>query len=357
MDAIFFPRNDYPNNIEVCAHRLGKSMTYTEQTDGLRFDISYAPFMALAKARNIKVGSFAAYSEFNNASINTAKEDIANGHLWVDEYSLCPALEEKITHYESPTDEEFIAAYNSELMPAFVNTFGKKPVALSYSYGQQGFNGVVCPLYLGGRNSQNLNYTDYGVSYGNPNNEPYSFARFRSKASTTRWLDTAWGHDKDFAGQLVIQGALIDATKQNGGWLNNFTHWHNYWQNDIEQWAETYLDLLASKNVNNDIYFAGYGEALAYLVYRQIITKAVMYSPVKYSSTKLVIRLETINNLGVNPELLQVPISVKFSTAGTPLAGESIKCNNRNLISLGNNQYIIEIPFEVFPYAVIEKSN
>lgn len=357
MNTIFFPRNDYPNNVEICSHRLGKKMTYTEQTDGLNFDVSYSQFMALAKARNIKVGAFASYYELNHANIGLAKDDERNSHLWIDEYSLCPSLYDKITEYQSPTEEEFVAAYNAELLPAFEQTFERKPVALSYAYGQQGFKNVVCPLYLGARNSWYNGDTDYGINLGSPNDFPYSFQRFSSKQGTTRWFDYAVTHDNDYSGSLELLSSKIDETMQNSGWLNNFTHWHNYWQTHNEQWAATYLDLLASKNEHNEIYFAGYGEALAYLVYRQIITKVVMYSPIQNSSSQLIIRLETDNVLNVDTDLLQIPISVKFSTVSTPLAGADLK-SDHNLISLGGSDYIVEIPYSGrFPYAIIEKES
>ena len=79
-----------------------------------------------------------------------------------------------------------------------------------------------------------------------------------------------------------------------------------------------------------------------------------MYSPVM-DSDSLVIRLDARNTLGVDTDLLQVPISVKFSTAGTPLAGQTIK-SDRNLVSLGNGDYIVEIPYSDFPVAKIEKA-
>lgn len=355
MEVIFFPRNDYPSKVEVCPHRLGKKMTYTEQTDGLNFSVSYSQFMSLAKARNIKVGSFSSYYEFNDAGIATAISDFKNNKLWIDEYSLCPSLYEKITHYESPTEEEFIAAYNNELMPAFVQTFGRKPVALSYSYGQQGFKDAVCPIYLGARNSWYNGNTDYGIGYGTPNDKIYSTSRFCSKDGTTRWYDYAKSQlGNDFQASLDLVDAKIDETMLNGGWLNNFTHWHNYWQDGNEEWAEAYLDLLAQKNLNNEIYFAGYGEAVAYLVYRQLITRAVMYSPVHNQTTQLIIRLQVDNTLGIDTDLLQVPISIKFSTVGTPLAEKTIT-SDCNLVSLGGGDYIVEIPYTGrFPYAIIK---
>lgn len=354
MDAIFFPRNDYPNNVEICAHRYGKKMTYTEQTDGLQTSISYLPYMSLAKARNIKVGCFVGLS---SAVVDTPNGDVKSDYeankIWLDAYSMAPNIQTKIVNGETITQEEWNTAYNLYLLPNFYNFTGKKPVALSYSYGTNNFKDYTTQ-FLGARNSANNGDTDYGVGNGNPSDKPYSFNRFCSKTSTTRWYDQAKTNSNDFSGQLTIQSALIDTTLQNSGWLNNFTHWHNYWEDGNEEWAETYLDLLASKNVNNEIYFAGYGEAVAYLVYRQMITKAVMYSPNANHNEQLVIRLEATNTLNVDSDLLQVPISVKFSTVGTPLEGQTIK-SACNLISLGSNQYIVEIPYSRFPVAVIEK--
>ena len=350
MDTVFFPRKDY--DVEVCAHRLGKSMTYTEQTDGLQLNTSYAQFMALAKARYIKTGCFVYIPDFQNANIQQALNDSMNGHIWLDLYSLCPSLSEKIVAGIAITEEEWDAAYDTELLPAFSGALHRKPVALSYSYGRDSFKDYITQL-LGARNSAYNGDTDYGFGHGSPADQPYSFARYKSKASTIRWYDYAKDHGDDFSGTLSIVGAKIDETKANGGWMNNFTHWHHYWQQGNQVWAERYLDLLAGKNANNDICFTGYGEALAYLLFRQSITRAVMYSPTYYRESRLVIRLET-DLQDADPDLMQVPVSVKFSTVGTPLAGVSIRSDN-NLVSLGGGDYIVEIPFARFPGAVIEK--
>lgn len=359
MDVVFFPRKDY--DVEVCAHRLGKKMTYTEQTDTLGTTASYNGFVSLAKSRGIKVGVFAEISDFSTSRFTDAKSDYDNGNLWIDLYSRTPSLAEKIQNHETITEEEFEYAYTNEMLPAFYSALGKKPVGLSYSYGNDSFKNYVIPTFLGARNSepsgsydQNTYPTDYGNGYGNPNNQSYSKSRYKSKASTIRWYDAARNKGNLFTEELAIVSNKIDETLLNGGWLNNFTHWHQYWSHGNEQWAETYLDLLAQKNANDEIYFAGWGEAVAYLVYRQLITKAVMYSPKNNANNQLIIRLAAVNTIGIATDLLQVPISVKFSTANTPLEGQTIK-SNRNLISLGNNQYIVEIPYSDYPVAIIEK--
>lgn len=356
MNAIFFPRNDY--NVEVCAHRYGKSMTYTEQTDGQQNEgqyLSYQWLVPIAKQKGIKVGIFAML----NGSISSAgglREDYDNEDVWLDAYSYVPNLAQKMSQGEVITEEEWNEAYNTYIYPNFYAFTGKKPVALSYSYGNHTFQQYITQ-FLGGRNSGTSNNTDYGVGYGSPNNIPYSFLTFQSKESTTRWYDTEFVKPTpDWNAAISTQGDLIDATMLNHGWINNFTHWHNVKRDGNQSVYEDYLDMLAAKNVNDEIWFCGYGEALAYLVYKQLITKISMYSPKLHQDNQLVIRLDARNTLNIDTDLLQIPISIKFSTTGTPLEGYQIKSRN-NLISLGNNQYIIEIPYSEFPYAVINKDS
>ena len=362
MEAIFFPRNDYPNNIEVCSHRYGCSMAYTEQTDDLKNtspDTPYTWIVPYAKSKNIKVGGFVNVNKGQISPMNGLKEDYDNGYIWLDAYSLTPNLAEYIrptgSHYgEDITQEMWNEAYNNYILPIFYNFTGVKPIALSYSYGKDTFKNYILQ-FLGARNSNNNGNTNYGVGFGSPNNIPYTWQSYNSCESTTRWYNAEKiKPTQDWAAAILAQGNLIDATKLNGGWINNFTHWHDVVSDGRQEIYEDYIDMLAQKNVNNEIWFCGYGEALSYLVYRQIITKAVMYSPNSDATNKLVIRLETINNLGIDADLLQVPISVKFSTIGTPLAGQTIK-SNCNLISLGSGQYIVEIPYAKYPGAVIEK--
>lgn len=357
MEAIFFPRNDYPNKIEICQHRFGKSMTFTEQSDRILPSGSFSWISNLADTYGIKVGFFAIYTDFSDANFSNAKAAFNAGKVWFDEYSMAPSIQYKIEHYNEDhipvTDEEFVEAYEETLLPSFLNAMGKKPVALSYAYGVQTFSDAVCPLYLGARNSWYEYHTDYGIGFGSPNNVQYSFADYKSRQSTIRWYDKALPTSA-FSEGISEVASLIDTTLQNGGWLNNFTHFHSVIANGHQAIYEQYFQMLADKNANDEIYFAGYGEAVAYLVYRQLITKAVMYSPVESPNDKLVIRLEALNTISIDTDLLQVPISVKFSTAGTPLEGQNIK-SNRNLISLGSGEYIVEIPYDRFPIAVIEK--
>lgn len=215
MNAIFFPRNDYPSNVEICPHRLGKKMTYTEQTDGYNVYYgainTFSEYTEMAKARNIKVGCFmglsSPVSDPNDAILN----DYNDGKLWLDAYSYTTELAPKITGGGTITEQEWNEAYENTLLPNFYNFLHKKPVALSYSYGNASFRNYVIPKFLGARNSSpsgdtihNTFPTDYGVGYGNPNNEPYSIERYKSKASSMRWYDAAREQSDNFEEQLSI---------------------------------------------------------------------------------------------------------------------------------------------------------
>lgn len=368
MDAVFFP--EPPNrsySVEVCKHRLGRKMTYTEDTDLIRGNCKNW-ILPLMKSKGIKYSNFS-YGGSLLEDHAFFKQYIADGDLWLDIYFYTPNAA------GGTISQEMYEEYRDLNFEVFQKYFGIRPIAYSYSYGNPSFRPYVGKDFLGARCSGQTSYTDYGVGCGNPNNVPYGtemyseyppehnqYGDYLFKPSTLRWqnmvidnIPSPTAQDFDNVTQYVSE--LIDATLLNNGWINNFIHISDvYDAGEMQQQAyERYVTMLAQKNANNEIYFAGYGEAVAYLVYRQMVKRGVMYSPSDNPQNELIIRLETDNSqLQVNTDLLVIPISVKFSTVGTPLEGQTIK-SDRNLISLGNNQYIIEIPFSRFPVARIEK--
>lgn len=105
MLALFSCNNTPPqtlllDNLKVCPHRFGKRMTYTDQTDCLCLGFSYEPYMTLAKQYNIKVGAFISIYDFNDSRFIIAEKDYHDGDLWIDEYSMCNELENKIINNE-----------------------------------------------------------------------------------------------------------------------------------------------------------------------------------------------------------------------------------------------------------------
>ena len=356
MEAIFFPRNDYPNNIEVCDHRYGKAMTFTEQTDKLRANC-FSQVMELASSINIRVGAFCnnmlSTTIGDNVNDNDVKPWINNGTLWLDIYWRYVGMAS-----DTVVDEQTYRTNCDAQIERFLQRWGRLPIAMSYALGNTSYKNYTKQDFLGARQSGVNGATDYGISYdtgdhlGMPD-YPYSKDRFTNKFSTYRFYNSA--ENDGYESAISEISSIIDATKLNHGWCNNFTHWHEYIENNHIDWMEGYFALLASKNIANDIHFAGYGEAVAYLVYRTLITKVVMYSPLQNANSRLIIRLECTNTLDIDTSLLQIPISVKFSTVGTPLENQTIKCENGNLINLDSNEYLVEIPYSRFPYAIIDK--
>lgn len=376
MDVVFFPRNDYPSNIEVCNHRFGKKMTYCDITTML-------PKLVSEKLLPI----FVSYNHNNNLRISCCFDDAGNGTSRPYSSYLGPYVIEQIENnviwpdlyfYPDPINDNSESAVIKaweRLLPWFVTKFGRKPISSTFSSNNMAYIQYTYNYFLSvesdGISSINDN-TDYGIGVGSPNNVPFSLNRYYPRIINSRVLDFSIAHNEDYATYINQMSNLIDDTLAlpNGGFIGNFSHWHDLLyldydkdtgepiegRNDyaIENGFKAYYNMLAEKNRNNEIYFSGYGEAIAYLVYRDTITKVVMFSPIQKKDA-LVIRLETKNTLNVNTELLQVPISVKFSTENTPLENEQIRSNN-NLISLGNNHYIVEIPYSDYPLAIIEKN-
>lgn len=360
MDVVFFPRNDYPNKVEVCYHRLGKKITYTDNTDALT-PASYQNILPLLKSNNIKGSVFAAYTDFVSTPQMIAESE--DGTIWTDIYSQTPSPE-LLLDPDTATEPNFDAAYYNVWLNTFEQYLKSKPYSISYRNGKYYFSDWIRKYFIGGRGSELSGDTDYGIGCGLVNGQTsqkaYTFDNVKVISNTLRWYDKAMGYyggsgNKDI--ELSAVANMIDSIMAltNGGWIRNFTHWDQYVIDGHISWAEEYYDLLASKNINGDIYFAGFGEALSYLAYREMITKVAMYSPVHNPNNQLVIRLETKNVLELSQDLLGVPISVKFSTIGTPLEGQTIT-SDCNLINLGSGQYVVEIPFSDFPLANIFKS-
>jgi hypothetical protein len=294
-------------------------------------------------------------------------EQIANGVVWPDLYFM----PDPAGDYSDEAQER----NKQTLWSWFENKFGKIPTTIVFSLQPSYYGNYMMQYILSGdRTNIPDDNTDYGLGVGNPNNVPYSKAHYYNRPCNKRALENSL-ENEDYATNIADLADFIDETMAlpNGGFIFNFNHWHRLLYKDIDPYTgevkegregmpavnngfKPYFNMLAQKNVNDEIYFAGYGEAIAYLVYRESISKAVMYSPIGSENDKLIIRLEAKNIFNVDARQLQVPVSIKFSTANTPLSGKSIK-SNYNLVSLGSNNYIVEIPWNEYPEAIIELNN
>lgn len=376
METIFFPRNDYPNNVEVCKHRFGKKLTFTEASTSfppLVVQYLFPYIVELNRTRKIRI---AAFIDNRDNLVDEFYKQIDNNVVYPELYFLTKYVSGQYDYSDAAQEE------NKQILWAwFQNMFGRKPLAIMFGLMPGPYGDYMRRYILSGDSNSISSNTDYGVGVGSPNNMPYSHSGntgedyYFHRYWNTRVLDLS-ENDQDYASRITQFSSFIDQTMAlpNGGWIYSFNHWHRLLALDIDFTTGEpkpghedlpavnngfipYFDMLAEKNANDEIYFSGHGEAVSYLIYRDSISKIAMYSPVKNENDTIKIRLE-VKNTYIDDSLLdlmQTPISIKFSTVGTPLENLPIE-SEQNLIELGNNQYIVEIPYSDYPEAIITKN-
>ncbi len=200
--------NEYNQlSVEICKHRYGKKITYTEQTDGVAYNTSYLPIRDMLGNNGIRGGIFLSLKDLKTKYVQEVFSD--RKLIWADEYSsIYPSFSWKLMNkvkmkpkQKNISEKEWSNYYKNSLLPPFLSVFGRKPVALSYAYGNDSFKDYQTQ-YLGARNSGTDGNTNYGRECGN-HPEAYQPECFKSRKSTLRWYD-----------ETV---ALIRANNQVGG--------------------------------------------------------------------------------------------------------------------------------------------
>lgn len=180
--------------VEVCKHRYGKKMTYTEQTDGVSFGTSYLPIRDLLGEHNLKGGIFVSLDDLRRDYMSKVIEDEKT--IWVDQYSsIYPSYFERIIkklhlrrgNNKTISRDFWEEHYYEYLMPYFIQVTGRKPVAMSYAYGNDTYKDYQTQ-YLGARNSGVDGNTNYGRGCGN-HPETFQPDCYKSRKSTQRWYD------------------------------------------------------------------------------------------------------------------------------------------------------------------------
>ena len=378
MKAVFFPRNEYPNNVEVCTHRFGKKLTFTEaSTTFPPLVVQYLlPYVVeLNRTHKIRISGF----------IDNRDNLVAEFYNQIDNNVIYPELY-YLTKYSSGSWDYSDAGQeeNKQILYGwFQNKFGRKPPAIMYGLMPGPYGSYMLKYTLSADSNSLSNNTDYGNGVGNPSNRPYIHS---AEAGEDYYFHRDWNrrvldqseNDQNYSSRIAEFSSFIDETLAlpKGGWIFSFNHWHRLLALDIDfetgqpkpghedlpavnNGFKPYFDMLASKNANDEIYFAGHGEAVSYLIYRDSISRIAMFSPFGKEDDTIEIRLEVKNVFGLNEslfDLLQTPISIKFSTVGTPLENKQLT-SELNLVNVGVNEYIVEIPFSEYPKAVIKKIN
>ena len=168
-------------SLEICRHRYGKRMTYTEQTDGLHYEESYLWMREMLVKRGIKAGVFVSLKDLRSDSILAFKDDVERGVVGADVYSsIYPRMIDRLRKkHRKVGEKEWNDFYYLHLMPAYYRIFGRLPIAISYAYGNDTYKNSVHQC-LGGRNSG----VDGGIAY-----QYNSQAEMISRKSTLRWYD------------------------------------------------------------------------------------------------------------------------------------------------------------------------
>lgn len=350
MNTIFFPRKDF--DVEICNHRHDKKMTYVEQTDEL--DLSAADIiLSKALSRSLRVGGFIGQHAQTLPLSTYIQNRISDSTLRCDYYFPPKNSADSGIEY---TEEEFDALYENNRQ-WFYNLMNRNPSCLSYGYGITNYSTFAKKYFLAGRNSGYYSTYDYGKSFngsflGSPN-QAYTLDNWINHYASFRWYDNA----KTVGVEASLQSLsdVIDVAYASSGMVHNFTHWHQMRSDTTGLLGydvyDTYFDMLVAKNVNNDIHFCSFGEAVEYMVFRSMISKAVMYRP-KNDLSKLIIRMESLNSINVNP-ILNTPISVKVDLSMTHLAEKIVRCKGGTIYNQTGNIVIVEIPYSEFSGAIL----
>ena len=220
----------------------------------------------------------------------------------------------------------------------FYNLFGRLPSVGSDRQGVIGSKEIYMPHYLGIRSTSPNNNVDY-----------YDIDRleFIHRKISSRW-EFAFMND-DFDG---YNNALIDSVNKaftEKGLFNDFVHWHRALSYGNIHWLHDLYELIHTTVDDRNAWYCGYDEAVEYYWNRKM-TKRVRGSFIN-GKLHLVADFEDeykddiISGIAkkLDTRRIHQPLSVKIDLSGTEFDGKDIK--GAKIISLGYNQYIIDIPF------------
>lgn len=363
MSTNIFPRNDY--NVEVCAHRWNKRMTYVESTDTLNNN-NYKPLMLWFFRNNVRAGVFSWIT--SDEQLKAAKE-----------LELCGVINNSLYCTMGSTSQRVMNANAMTMRNIFKKFFARYPSTYSYQGSDESYYKTAASYFNAGRDNDYADfghpYTFYGYDFHTnallgslevPNGYPErtGFDRFDEMKHfmSMRWCDEA-GEGADGGGGKFHHGwtvaQTIDAviadvkiTYANRGFYNDFCHWHmledRYRVTRLQY--KDYIDALANitidgVNVSDNIHFCGFDEAMEYMVARMMLKKISCYTPLESPNE---VHIVGYFNNNVSPrfrmDCINTPITIKVDLTNTPLAGQAIAVNYGQVVSLGNNIYLVELP-------------
>lgn len=215
----------------------------------------------------------------------------------------------------------------------------------SYSLGQTGGKELYKISNLGIRNSEYSFSGDSDIGYNIPPDD------FKSKASSTRTYDSYSGGDlPTAAASLAYSATQVERVYVEGGWYNDFIHWHQMYRDNEMDFFNQMFGMMDSAIGSNDVWRAGYGEVLEYSSLKRSVKN--LGSFIDGDSIQLFVQLDDpekdsatfgVSN-AINFELVNTPLSFKVNLAGTPLSSKNISCDSAALIrDLGNDEWVVNV--------------
>lgn len=346
MEIIFFPKSQYP--VSVCNHRYGKGMTFTEQSDESKQD-AIDQVLALSYPE-MRFGCFVGKHAVGTLNIEELTYLQAIDKLRCDYYFPPKHPSDKTILY---SEEEFNNIY-TDAVEWFMGFTNRIPSSISYGYGIFNYADFVKSKFLSARNSgEQTTLNSYGLAYnksfiGAPNkaynNTLTEVGEWMNRRSTYRLWNQATSVGIEQA--LYIISNSIDNAYQNSGWFTNFSHWRDMLSSEItfNNLYKPYFDLIKSKTYYNDIHFCSWGEAVEYMVFREMIKNVAMCK--NGIKDELIIAIDVDNKFNINTDLLYTPISLEINLTGTILEGKNVLIKGGTIINTGENIYIVEINYK-----------
>lgn len=316
MDVKFFPKQQHMAS--VCAHRFGKQLTVSETTDTIqnvsRYACEYYGFK-----NNIRVGAYIGkHYPTDSFDIDTIE---AMGNIRPDVYLNTGAV--------AGSYAEAIAI----ILPWFRGLTNRTPSAVSFAGGNEALAANTINDFLGGRNSRtgDSQYGKLDDDYLGEPQQDYTRSVYANLTSTTRWYDDGltWEQVAD----------IINGVKDTGGWYRNFTHWHHLYTDSALPLQDSFYQTIKTA-VGNDAHYCSAGEALEYLVYRQLITRVACYDSIN-GNVRIAIEVSGL----FLQDRLNTPISISVDLSDSVLAGKNIRASAGDIIKTGADTYTVQIPF------------
>lgn len=173
---------------------------------------------------------------------------------------------------------------------------------------------------------------------------------FIHKDITSRWENGFAKPNMNEENDLLVLS--INRAFEVKGMFNDFVHWHRAitHADDIYKLHDLY-ELIHNTVNGRNAWYTGYSEAVEYYWFKKMV-KRVRAS---FINDKLYLIADFDDEFfnqqiaGIDKKLLynrmKQPLSVKIDLTGTIFENQDIISNNGGIISLGNNEYIIDIPF------------